>query len=200
MFKNRLTSRVAMVASVLIAIAAITVAATRSTPFAFIDEAQDFFGTAAVTTPTRTAAPLVQTGETKTSANSAATDLTYVAETPVMVDGSGNLVITDANGAALNDNITISCTSPNLVITNAANGPNESILLTSITGNITVNTLGGNDTLTLNLAGCDFIPAGGLFFNGGTQSGSPGDTLNIIGGSTTTQTFNLQMRTTAASS
>ena len=41
--------------------------------------------------------------------------------------------------------------------------------LASITGNIQVNTLGGNDTLTLALAGGNFL-ATGLTYNGGTQT------------------------------
>ena len=67
----------------------------------------------------------------------------------------------------------------------------SSVPLASITGNITVNTLGGNDTLTtLDLSGCDFIPAGGLTYNGGTQTSTPGDKLVITGGSQGTVTYN----------
>ena len=39
--------------------------------------------------------------------------------------------------------------------------------LSSISGNIQVNTLAGNDTLTLNLANGNFIPAGGVSYAGG---------------------------------
>ena len=62
----------------------------------------------------------------------------------------------------------------------------------SVTGNIQVNTLGGNDSLTLNFASGNFVPSGGLVYNGGAQSGSPGDTLTVTGGSnnTITHTFN----------
>src|SRR6185436_12093810 len=53
-----------------------------------------------------------------------------------------------------------------------------------------VNTLGGNDTLTLNLGGGDFIPAGGLSYAGGTQTSGPGDQLVITGGAQGTVTYN----------
>ena len=116
-----------------------------------------------------------------------------VAETTAVVDGSGNLVITDTNGGTSNDNLTISCTTsppPTMVVISVpGNSLNQSFELSSITGSITVNTLGGNDTLTLDLAGCNFT-AGGVIFNGGDPTTGPGDKLVILGGSTTTQTFN----------
>ncbi|MBK6589387.1 MAG: Ig-like domain repeat protein [Acidobacteria bacterium] len=115
-----------------------------------------------------------------------------LAETTAVVD-AGNLVITDANGGTSNDNITISCTTappPTMVvISDPGNSLNQSFELSSITGNITVNTLGGNDSLTLDLAGCNFT-ANGVTFNGGDPTSAPGDKLIILGGSTTTQTFN----------
>ena len=112
-----------------------------------------------------------------------------LAETTAVVDGSGNLVITDTNGGTSTDNITISCTPPDtVVVSDPGNGLNQSFLLSSITS-ITVNTNGGNDTLTLNLAGCNFT-AGGVTFNGGDPTAGPGDKLIILGGSATTQTFN----------
>ena len=53
--------------------------------------------------------------------------------------------------------------------------------LASLTS-IQVNTLGGNDTLTLNLANGNFIPSGGLGYAGGSQTSTPGDKLVITGG------------------
>ncbi|MGE3466462.1 MAG: choice-of-anchor Q domain-containing protein, partial [Pyrinomonadaceae bacterium] len=126
-------------------------------------------------------------------------------ETTVTVTG-GNLLIEDTNGGTTNDTLTLSCQgTPDSIFIHDPNNPLTAVLpLTQVNANtvaapvagfsggwnITVNTLGGNDTLTVNLSACTFFPPGGVFFNGGTQSGSPGDTLNIIGGSTTTQTFN----------
>ena len=60
----------------------------------------------------------------------------------------------------------------------------------SITGNIQVNTLDGNDTLTLDLANGDSIPDGGLTYNGGLPTTGPGDKLVITGGSQGTVTYN----------
>jgi hypothetical protein len=56
-----------------------------------------------------------------------------------------------------------------------------SVPIASITGSITVNGQGGNDSLTINFAGCNFVPAGGLTFNGGAGD----DALTIQGGSFT---------------
>jgi len=51
--------------------------------------------------------------------------------------------------------------------------------------------LDGNDTLIINNpAGGLFAPAGGVFFDGGTQTGAPGDRLEVLGGAHTTQTHN----------
>ncbi|MBK9527132.1 MAG: VCBS repeat-containing protein [Acidobacteria bacterium] len=115
---------------------------------------------------------------------------TYEAETTVAVDGLGNLTITDTNGGDSDDNIVIACTPPNITITDSGTGLNQTILASSVTGSITVNTLGGNDTLTVNLSGCDFIndgAGGGLFFNGGAAGD---DALNISGYSGGTTTYN----------
>ena len=123
-------------------------------------------------------------------------------ETDVAVSG-GNLVITDANGSTTADTLTISLVGLNVRITDPSNtltagagatqfNPNTvEVTLASISGgNIQVNTLGGNDTLTLALAGGDFIPAGGLSYAGGTQTSVPGDKLVITGGAQGTVTYN----------
>ena len=62
--------------------------------------------------------------------------------------------------------------------------------LADITGHIQVDTLDGNDTLTLALAGGDFIVAGGLIYSGGNPAASPGDKLVITGGSQGIVTYN----------
>src|SRR5205807_773919 len=50
--------------------------------------------------------------------------------------------------------------------------------------------LDGNDTFTINNpAGGLFAPADGIDYDGGSQNGSPGDALNILGGSETTATY-----------
>ena len=110
-------------------------------------------------------------------------------ETDVTVSG-GNLTITDVNGATSADDITISCSAPNIIISDPGNSLNVSVPLASVTGSITVNTLGGNDKLILDLSGCNFIPAGGVAFNGGAQTSTPGDTLVITGGNQGTVTYN----------
>jgi autotransporter-associated beta strand protein len=123
------------------------------------------------------------------------------AESSVVVSG-GNLVITDELGNDTNDALTISLNGANVRIQDPINGViagsgatqidanTAEVPLASITGNIQVSTLGGNDTLTLALAGGDFIPAGGLSYAGGAQTSAPGDKLVITGGSQGAVTYN----------
>jgi CSLREA domain-containing protein len=125
-------------------------------------------------------------------------------ETDVTLSG-GNLIISDGNGGTSNDTLTISLVAgPNIRVheTNAANTlscgagttPVDAntcdVPQASVTGNIQVDTLGGNDTLTLSLAGGDFIPTGGVSYNGGMQTSTPGDGLVITGGAQGTVTYN----------
>ncbi|HSS20331.1 MAG TPA: C25 family cysteine peptidase [Pyrinomonadaceae bacterium] len=126
---------------------------------------------------------------------------TGVGETDVAISG-GNLVITDTNGGTTNDTLTISLVGANVRI----NDPNHPLTagagatqidvntvevpFASISGNIQVNTLGGNDLLTLNFGGGNLLPAGGLSYAGGSQTASPGDRLAIVGGTQGTVTYN----------
>lgn len=123
------------------------------------------------------------------------------AETDVSVS-SGNLVITDANGSNTDDTLTLSLNGsnvrvndPNHPLSCSAGTPVDAntcdVPLASITGNIQVNTLDGNDTLTLNFAGGNFLPPGGLIYAGGAQTSTPGDQLVITGGTTTSVTHTL---------
>jgi photosystem II stability/assembly factor-like uncharacterized protein len=48
---------------------------------------------------------------------------------------------------------------------------------------LTVNGLDGNDKLVLDFTNGNFLPPEGLFYNGGSQSSSPGDSLEAIGNS-----------------
>jgi fibronectin-binding autotransporter adhesin len=111
--------------------------------------------------------------------------------TSVVLDGLGNLIITDEVPLGLANNINISRSGTNLVLTNdvhpfsiapiagavLSNGDKTlSIPFANVTGNITV---------TVDLAGGDAIPAGGLIFNGGENAGDD-DQLKITGYSLTT--------------
>ncbi len=53
-----------------------------------------------------------------------------------------------------------------------------------------INTLSGNDTLTLNLDTGDFIPTSGIAFSGGDPTNGTGDRLSILGGIQGTVTYN----------
>ena len=112
------------------------------------------------------------------------------ASTDVGLDGSGNLIITDAGGTS-HDELTVQ-TSGSLVIVSdpnnllapglgmsAIDGNTVSIPLASIAGNIQINTLGGNDHVTLDYFGGNF--GRDIVYQGGA-GGS--DSLQVIGDAT----------------
>jgi CSLREA domain-containing protein len=122
------------------------------------------------------------------------------ADTDVVVDGSHNLIITDSHGGDTDDHLVLSRNGSNLFISdnndvlNCGAGMTTvdahtcEIDFTAITGNIQVNTLGGDDQLTVDLSGGDCIPDGGLTYDGGSQTTA--DKLSIVGGSQGTVTYN----------
>ena len=93
-----------------------------------------------------------------------------VVETSVALSG-GNLIITDGNGGTSNDTLTLSIngtnvrvSDPNIALTAGActtqfDANTVDVPLASITGNIQVNTLAGNDSLTIDLSGGNFSDA-----------------------------------------
>ena len=144
-----------------------------------------------------------------TGSNDVVLTLAAATTTDVVVSG-GNLVITDANGGNTNDTLTITLfnpttvrvTDPNNALAAGAgatqiNANTVDVPLASITGNIQVNTLGGNDTLTVNLSGGDVIPAGGVAFNGGTGGD---DALVVTGYSLNTADTTADVSVTHATS
>ena len=110
----------------------------------------------------------------------------------------GDLVITDSNGGNSDDAITISLNDPNVRITdpNHLLGCGGGVSIDTHTcefpfasiSSIHVNTMGGNDSLTLALADGDIIPDGGLFYDGGAQTTA--DKLFITGGDQGKVTYN----------
>jgi hypothetical protein len=121
-------------------------------------------------------------------------------ETDVAVTG-GSLVITDTNGGATADTITISLNTTNVRVNDpshtltAGAGASQvdantvDVPLASISS-IQVNTLAGNDVLTLDFTGGNFLPGSGLSYAGGAQTSTPGDRLAIVGGTQGTVTYN----------
>jgi subtilisin-like proprotein convertase family protein len=122
------------------------------------------------------------------------------AETSVALT-SGNLIVTDITNVT-NDSLTISLNGANTRVNDPSNtlecgaGTTQvdqntcDVPTSSITGNIQINTLAGNDTLTLNLTSGDLIPAAGLSYAGGDPATGPGDKLIISGGSQGTVNYN----------
>ncbi len=123
-----------------------------------------------------------------------------VADSDVSLSG-GNLQITDASGGNTDDTFTISLNGLNVRINDpshtincgeggtAINANTCEFPLASITSSIQVNTLGGNDSLTLALGGGNFFPPGGVSYVGGDPTTGPGDKLFITGGSQGTVTY-----------
>ncbi|MEZ4870007.1 MAG: DUF4347 domain-containing protein [Caldilineaceae bacterium] len=115
------------------------------------------------------------------------------AETNVTLAG-GILTITDANGGASNDHLTISHSGGNYTITDSAltlttaiagaSGDGTNSLTIPDTGitSIVFDTQGGNDTLTVDFSSGDPIPSGGITFNGGNPTTGPGDSMVLQGG------------------
>jgi ELWxxDGT repeat protein len=109
-----------------------------------------------------------------------------------------NLVIADTDAVGKNNQFTVSVSGTNIVISDAneqfaaapaggtlSNGNKTlTIPLSVVTGTITFNAGGGNDTLTVNQS--TLIPRV-INYNGGSQtSTNPGDQLVLTGGSFTT--------------
>ncbi|QDU31658.1 Hemolysin, chromosomal [Anatilimnocola aggregata] len=111
----------------------------------------------------------------------------------VSIDGSGNLLVNDVDGANSNDNLTFVVSGTDLIISDPNNSLDAgagatqltpfsvSVPLSAITGSIQITTQAGNDLVTLDLTGGDFIPAAGLSFDGGDPTTGTGDQLAIVG-------------------
>ncbi|MEM1228263.1 MAG: tandem-95 repeat protein [Planctomycetota bacterium] len=115
----------------------------------------------------------------------------------IEVDPMGNLVIEDSTGTQ-DDQLTIRVDGPNYRISDPTNplvagvgatqdGPDVLVPIASVTGEIRVRTDGGNDDLTLDFSGGDLMNP--VRFDGGGQTGAPGDSLSIVG-NFTNQVFN----------
>ncbi|MDY0170820.1 MAG: FG-GAP-like repeat-containing protein, partial [Thermoguttaceae bacterium] len=112
--------------------------------------------------------------------------------TDVLVLGD-DLVITDIAGGDTDDTITLSTDGtslfvhdPNHVLGTVIPGAEGSgthtitVPLSAFTGSIIVDSLGGNDVLTIDFSGGNPIPIGGLSYNGGDGE----DLLTLLGGGT----------------
>ncbi len=117
--------------------------------------------------------------------------VTYTAGSPpnIIVDGSGNLVYTDADG--VDDDITIIVDGANYRIGDpngtliagagtTQDGNDILVPIASVTGTIQINTQDGNDVLYVDYSGGNFGDV--IAYNGGNQTGPPGDILSLGGG------------------
>ena len=95
-------------------------------------------------------------------------------------DGAGQLEADELtlSGTALADEIVLSVDGGRIAI-----GINGSTLLASAPQQLTVNTGGGDDSLTVDFSGGNPIPAGGLVYDGQGQDTAAGDALTMVGGS-----------------
>lgn len=115
------------------------------------------------------------------------------AETSIIVSG-GNLIVSDINGGSTNDMLTIKSdtTLNKYVISDPINqlfaqpgatqidGHTVEVPFANVTGNIQVNTLAGDDSLTVNHSLGNFGRS--VAYDGGTQTA--GDVLTLSGGGT----------------
>ena len=117
--------------------------------------------------------------------------------TMVSLDGSGNLMIADAIGGTINNNLTIKSDTTNaqFVITDtsaistniatASGGGTTTLLvpMSSVTGSaIFVNTNSGDDFLTVDFSAGNFSQT--LNYDGGLNTAGVGDELRLQGGGT----------------
>ncbi|MFZ1699275.1 MAG: choice-of-anchor D domain-containing protein, partial [Pyrinomonadaceae bacterium] len=89
------------------------------------------------------------------------------------IQGTGTPVI---DGAAGGDTFVVSCSGGNTTVT-----VNATPVMNFPTGSfspLTINGNAGNDTLTVDFANCNPAPAGGIFFNGGSDT----DSMTLQGG------------------
>ncbi len=117
--------------------------------------------------------------------------------TELTLDGSGNLVVTDIASGGKDDTLTIQSDAANsrfivsdpqhilgtTGVPGATGGGTHTVEVpwASLTGSqILVNTLGGNDSLTVDFAAGNFAPA--IVYDGGLQTSPPGDSLTLSGG------------------
>ncbi|MEQ1862469.1 MAG: hypothetical protein ABMA13_21330 [Chthoniobacteraceae bacterium] len=120
-------------------------------------------------------------------------DVVLNAPTTSVTLSAGDLIVTDINGATTNDALTFTLNGTNVRVSDPTNlllaGPGTTqvslyivdVPLASITGNIQALTFGGNDRLTVDLSFGNFIPSGGLIYDGGTGTT---DLLRVIGDAT----------------
>ncbi|MCI0358261.1 MAG: hypothetical protein L0211_07245, partial [Planctomycetaceae bacterium] len=111
----------------------------------------------------------------------------------------GNLLVTDTGG--VNDNLFVSRNGANIRIHDPSNplsagagvtqvGPNTvEVAFAAVTGNLALETQAGDDSVTFLYSGGDPLPAGGALYNGGSQTGSPGDRLTVVGTGVQTATY-----------
>ena len=115
------------------------------------------------------------------------------AGTTIVDAADGNLVITDVQGGDTDDTLTITRVGANFRVSD----PNHilgaqggaifvdvhtiDVPVALVTGNLQFNTLGGNDSVTLNFGGGNVIPAGGAIYAGGLGNN---DSLTLTGATT----------------
>lgn len=114
---------------------------------------------------------------------------------------AGHVVFSDI-GSATNDDLTVVMNGDYLRITNTNAGLQAGIGFTQINANtvdiklsdivgsqLTFNTGDGTDTLVIDYTAGYFT--NNIVFNGGAPATNPGDTLNIVGGTFTSATYNM---------
>lgn len=142
-----------------------------------------------------------------------------IAATLTAAFSGGNLTITDIDAAGRNNTLTISrvnvegidyfqfadlneafASAPVTTPASTLSNGNRTLRIpaSAITGTLTLNLNGGNDSLILDLVSGDVIPAGGLQYHGGEPTTGTGDRLLISGGNQGDVTYNYSSSSTGS--
>jgi len=101
------------------------------------------------------------------------------------------LQINGDDGGVRDDNIRLVRNAANpLLLDVFVNSVNPVLTIPfAVPQSININGLGGNDTVTLDFSNGSFIPAGGIHYDGGPNTGLPGDSLVVVGNPTRSGTY-----------
>jgi hypothetical protein len=104
----------------------------------------------------------------------------------------GVLTINGDDGGVRDDNIRLVRNAANPLLLDVFLNSSAPVMTIpfSVPQRIAINGLGGDDTLTLDFSNGSFVPAGGISYDGGTNTTVPGDGLVVIGAPTLNGTYN----------
>lgn len=107
-------------------------------------------------------------------------NLDYV---PIDIDAGGDLNIRPTSPAQGNLQLSVNASGRVILSDRDGNLADQELDLSGVTGSIEINGTDGDDTLSLDFTNGSPVPAGGIEFDGGGQTGTgPGDTIVLVAG------------------